>query len=184
MTADAIARTYGLRVYTHKRQFADHPEIVARIMVRENQADSPINPRGDGEHPIWDAPKHMAGLALADLQLRVWFYTSTNDKPQACGPYIQYNDAHYIELAHAERMARTLKKIHKAIDKAQAHEPGDVLMTMAKALGLTFTVTETRDGHSSTYRDSQWRFSQLTDARDQLRAQVEKTRAELTAAAA
>lgn len=191
MTYTPPVRTYGLRVTTAQEKYIDHPTTIARVLVRENQEDSPINPRSEGESSIYGAPPNMQGLALADLELRIFFYTSESGRTStACGPEIEYRNVHSVDIRQATRMAKTLTRIHKAIEKANAREAGDVLMAFAKALGLTFTVTEQAATYRGTtpswqkYSDSDWRFSKLTDARDQLRAQIEKTRAELTAVAA
>lgn len=160
---NASIRSYALNVSRDK--FADSDAITVRVYVREESATSPINPRHEGEHEMWDAPKSAHGLALDRLQLRMW----RGDTVWTQGA-IWYDDLHHVDLELAEKHARTLKKIQREITKQGATEAGDVLLAFAKAIGATLTATPAGDAIPTGWlRDVDWRWSPIRDARDQLR---------------
>jgi hypothetical protein len=80
-------------------------------------------------------------------------------------------------------MLRTMRKINKQLDKSKASEAGDVLMAVAKALGLTWYATPVGPERGTMYSDCEWRFGDVIEARDAFRAGVEKLKAKLVQAA-
>lgn len=168
-------REYGLEVET--KVFADTEEVFVRVYAIEPGKSHPVNPRGDGEHEIWDAPKKVHGLALADLTLRTYIPTPNVvcDRAVTIGDVdcqIDYRDAHFVDLRKARQMAKTLEKIERAIEKAASREPGDVLMAFAKAIGATKTVICTGGSKSSWLNQAEWEFHPIEKARDLFRVSV------------
>lgn len=162
-------RSYGFEV--RRSKFADSDAVVARVLVREGDAASPVNPRGEGEDSIWDAPKFADGLALDGLEIIVWA-----GKDYLSGPYVRFDDARFVDTRLATRMLKTLKRIDKAIAKTSAKEAGDVLMAVAKAIGATWSVRKVGASRGSFYSDNEWSFEEVTEARDIMRTVVEEIR--------
>lgn len=165
-------RKYGFLIETGK--FADSPSVVARVLVKRADEDHPINPDSSrGESAFWGAPKKADGLYLASLELRCWV---GSDGKYFHGPDIRLDDVRFVDLELARRLHLTMKRINREIAKASAREPGDVLMAVGKAIGATLHIIPggdtTRSG--SFYSDSEWRFSDLTSARDEFRRAIEE----------
>lgn len=160
-------RTYGFRI--RRETWADQPSVVADIMAREGDKSHPINCHSVGERAYEGASKAQAGLQL-DFSIRVY----VDSRGEVTGPMIRYETAHYIEAEDADRMGKTLRKISKAIERDRAREPGDVLMSVAKAIGATWLVTKMDpDMRERFYSDCDWRFDDgATCARDAFRAAI------------
>jgi hypothetical protein len=165
-------RTYGFRITEEK--FADCPSVVVRALARQGDAEYPINPRSEGEDSIWDAPARADGLALNNLEIITWL-----GEKYASGVDVRFDSARFIDQRLAERMLRTMKRINRELAKDNSREAGDVLMAVAKAIGATWYVTPVGAERGSSYTDNQWRFGELTEARDVFRAMVEKCHAPL-----
>jgi hypothetical protein len=171
-------RSYGFLV--EETKFADSKAVVARVLVREGDNEHPVNPRSEGEDSIWDAPKSADGLAFDKLQVIVWA-----GKDYLAGPYVRYEDSHFVDTRLAGRMLKTLKKIDKQIAKTSAREAGDVVMAVAKAIGATWSVSpRSGDVPVSWYQDSKWLFDDVTEARDTMRRMVEAIRPPVAGSAA
>ncbi len=176
MTTPRKTRSYGFRITEEK--FADCPSVVARVLAREGNAESPVNPRSEGEDSIWDAPKKPDGLMLNALEIITWRdpnYTYTTDVQ------IRFDNARFVDQRLAERMLRTMKRINTQLRKTNAREAGDVLMAVAKAIGATWCIEQVGPDRGSFYTDCQWRFGDLIEARDKFRALVDKLRAPVEA---
>ena len=54
-------RTYGVRI--HREQWAGSQSVAVRVLVRENENASPINPRSEGENSIglWEIARNGRG---------------------------------------------------------------------------------------------------------------------------
>ncbi len=91
----------------------------------------------------------------------------------------EYRSVHRISERRAIVMAKMLGKINRAKEKAQAHEPGDVFMIFAKAIGAKW-VCRTKDegAHYSSYGDVEWRWDSLEQGRETYRATIRKLEAE------
>jgi hypothetical protein len=170
-------RSYAFAIDT--KPWAECPCVTVRILAREGDAASPINPRSEGEDTIWDAPKKTNGLVLAGLVIRTWVHgTSANYAASLVGPNVDFEHVGYVNERLARRLLRTLTRINKAISKSGVHEAGDVLMVVGKALGVTSFVAPIDEKAGGTwYGDQTWRWSKLTDARDTLREKVDGLRA-------
>jgi hypothetical protein len=161
-------RSYGLHVTTE--DFANDDEIFVRIMTREGGAHHPLNPRGDGESSIWDAPKQCEGLLFADLRLRT---TTSEINPLRPILSIEYDNLRFVTLEKAKKAAATLTKIDRQLSRDNAIEPGDILMSFARAVHATFHVIESSPGKRADWLpDRQWRFAPITSARDEFRRQI------------
>jgi len=154
--------TYGYMVTT--RDFAGSDAIQVNVMCRRNEQAHPLNCSGDGEQSYNGAPARLNGLHLCDLQIRLWRL----DDRSWTGAEVEYRNTFSIDLRKAKQMAKTLAKIQKAIDDSNAVEAGDVIMAVAKALGLGWTAIS-NDENYGTYQETTWRFRPVTYARDQVR---------------
>jgi hypothetical protein len=169
-------RSYGFRI--DEERFADCPAVVARVLAREGEAESPINPRSEGEDSIWDAPPKQDGLALASLEIITW--RDSNFK-YVTEVQVRFDTVRFVDQKLAERMLKTMKRINRELRKTTAREAGDVLMAVAKAIGATWLVEAAGPNKGNFYTDMQWRFGTLIEARDKFRALVDKLRAPVEA---
>lgn len=175
-TARRVPRTYGLLIETG--QWADCDAVFARLVVREDGAPYPCNPRSDGESMIWDAPRRFNGLLLYNLHLRAYvsaygageFFTHIS---------IQYDNLNCVALKTAEQAAKTLRLIERRRESLRAQEAGDMMMALGAALGLSFYAAKrpNEDGvpprqSGQFYSDDAWLFLPLADARDAFRAKL------------
>lgn len=171
-------RSYGFSVREEK--WADADSVVVKVLAREHSTKYPINPRSEGEDAIWDAPKKTAGLALADLEMRVHL---SSDNRYLSGVDVRFDTARFVDTRLAKRLLKTMTRIDREIAKVNAREIGDVVMAVAKAIGAIWTVEPVGSPHGSFYSDSEWRFTTVERARDLAREAVEKLRLKLVAAA-
>ena len=172
-----ILRTYGFTIST--KTWADSPAVTATIMVREDDARYPCNPRTEGEHEIWDAPKRTHGLLLNNLVIRTYLSGPHHKMGRAMviGPSIEFGSITYVDTKLAKAALKTLERIERVIAKANSCEAGDVIMAIAEATGAEWYAHRISDGPPSfSYAQDQWRFGDLTEARDVYRAEVEKLR--------
>jgi hypothetical protein len=172
-----ILRSYGFMI--DEKPWADSPAVTARIMVREGDSPYPCNPRTEGEHEIWDAPKRTHGLLLNDLIIRTYLSGPkiVAGRAMVIGPSIEFGSINYVDAKLAERALNTLKRIERAITKGNSHEAGDVIMAIAQAIGAEWCVQRLSDGPPSfSYAQDQWRFAAVSEARDTYRKAVEKLR--------
>ena len=181
MTADHT-RTYGVLIEAANRYGTEY--VTVTVMAREGDTRYPINPETHGESTWGDAPRKQAGLMLADLVLDGHWYQSI-DAPSFLGFAPRYSSPFAVGLKDAERMVKTLRRIHKATSAADASEPGDILMALAGAMGLTWWVSraEPRAG-AGFYTESTWHWRSINEGRTHLRRLIAETRPEAPAIAA
>jgi hypothetical protein len=169
-------RTYGFKISEEK--FADCPAVVARVLARTGDEESPINPRSEGEDSIWDAPKKTDGLALASLEIITWRDLNFKYLTEV---QVRIDSVRFVDQRLAERMLKTMKRINRELRKNNAREAGDVLMAVAKAIGATWHVEAVGGEKGHFYHHSQWHFGTLIQARDKFRALVDKLRSPVEA---
>jgi hypothetical protein len=142
--------------------------LVVRVMKRERRVldggelgefvDHPLN-IGSNTYAE-DAPFH-------GLEMNGYF----RDGGGMIGFRPMYYNVAFIETRQAQAMAKMLAKIDRVLQKAQAHEVGDVFMAFCKAVGIksvAFCPVPPRQRHS-TIADNDWRFDTLEEGRDRLR---------------
>ena len=161
-------KTYGLLL---RRELKYGTEKVAAYMVcREAGKDHPYGVSSDGENTYdREVPKHMHGLLLDGLGM-YGFVNDTNDF-SFIGHEVEYRDVFCIDLRKATRIAKTLKRVLARLNKDNAYEPGDRLVSLAKALKLDFVV-EQIDKFGSNYSDNKWRWMTIPEGRDRYRALI------------
>lgn len=163
-------RRYGFLIETGK--FADSPSVVARVLAKREDEDHPINPDSSrGENAAWGgAPKKADGLYLADLELRCYV---GSDGKYFHGPDIRFDSVRFVDEELAAKLLRTMKRINREIAKTNAREPDDVLMAVGRAIGATLHIVPGGEPHrGSFYSDNEWRFGDLTEARDEFRRAI------------
>jgi hypothetical protein len=175
MTTAKPARTYGFRIEPgHK--WAESESFCIRILAREGDAAHPINPSLDGESSYYGAPKAADGLMLHGLVIRA--YRSEYKSGGAFLRPAEFEDAHYVKSGDCKRMLKTFDRITRELRKAQfSEEIGDYLGAVAKAIGATFYVRETRKSDSSSYSESDWSFESIANLKTAARAEWAKLEA-------
>jgi hypothetical protein len=173
-----VMRSYGFMIQ-RKQDSLGTVSLTAEVMVREGDKAHPLNPSGDGEGGFYkvDVPKKTLGLHLDGLVIRSYQSTDRGkgDLFEVYQPDVYFADSHRVDYRKAMRMAKTLKRVNDAINKANVREHGDVLMAVAKAIGATWYV-ERLSKHGSSYSDNEWRFGPLEYGRDKFRQLVEDAR--------
>ena len=161
---------YGFIVENQTNYGTDY--VVARVMCRRDNENYPTNP---GSRVVMsyadDEPKNLVGLYLDGLEIHGHEYTNCDGVAEYIGFTPIYKDQYSVDERQAKAMAKTLSKISKQIDKDNAREAGDILMSIAAALKLSFYVerTDNTPGTGHSYNDRKWRFTSVSAARDQLR---------------
>lgn len=163
-------RTYGFRITTER--WADKPCVVVRVLAREGEHHSPINPRSEGESVTWDAPRHADGLMLKGLTIRAYASDITSSPVIVRSP--EFEDAHYVGGHEAAAMLKTFRRIDRELAKQCPGERdlGDYVEAVGKAIGAGWTVFEARKGHGWDYASSEWNFAPLSSAKVEARIQV------------
>lgn len=155
-------KEYGLLIERVNRYNTER--VIARLVSREN--GSPIGCRS----PDYDNPWHFDGLAI-DYFIYVSEY---NKEPaHALGGTPRYENVYSIELNDARKMASTLGKVAKQLERDEAREPGDIFVSLARALKLSFAVEMRGESVSSTYADNKWRFMTIAEGRNRFRQLIE-----------
>jgi hypothetical protein len=163
MTIHVNKRTYGWLIEKEDRFGTEY--LVARAVCRENNELHPLNCRNDGESTIWDAPKKLDGFLLDGLELASWI-SDIDGRPVHAD--LSFRNTYSINMRTAKAALKTLRKAHKAIDKAEAWEPADAAYAVGKALGFTFTV-ERKGPPGGSYPASKWTFTSLEAGRNSFR---------------
>ena len=177
-----MTRTYGFIITRETSYGAEY--LKARVVCREDDADSPINPRSAGESTIWDAPKAHDGFNYESLSLIAHLYADSSDGPCLIGPHLEFRDPFAVGLLRVKQMAKTLTKAHRGLSAADAREPGDILFAVSTALNFSFVVVERENKPGGSYRDSKWRWMTIGEGRNHFRRLAESMIVEAKAAAA
>lgn len=167
-------RKYGLVIRTVDRYGTTYVE--AELASRSDEYQHPI---GCGES--YDRPKHLAELELDGLGLHGFITDSKRDDGLLgyLAHEIRFRDVHSINERQARRMVRTLSRINRQFDNSHAHEPGDRLMALAKALRLEFVV-EDRAPAGGHHAGSRWYWMDVAEGRNRFRAMIEEARLAVT----
>jgi hypothetical protein len=168
-------KEYGLlveRINNHGTEY-----IVARVTSRRD--DKPYGCSSDGEME-WDAdvPKHLRGGRLDGLCMHG--FISDFSECDYIGFQPEYRDVYAIDLPKLERMRRTMKRVTAQITKDKSYEAGDVFMSLAKALKLSFVVHRIgKVVQGGAWCDNQWHFMDIESGRNYFRNAIEQARDEL-----
>lgn len=162
---DDEKRTIGVIIERSNNYGTEYVHV--RTMLREGEADSPIN-------CSWGMLNAREANAIADLELH-GFVTDMDGRFIAFEP--SYRNAFSVELSRAEAMVRTLKRVHAVLKKDEAYEPGDVFTAFCKAIGAKWTVIQIGGGGGSRYTDRHWRFVPIAEGRNHLRNEIAAARA-------
>lgn len=163
----AKLRTYGLRITSDMRYNGDD-SFVVRVLAKNADESYPVNPRSEGEGDFnEDVPAKAANLIFDGLQVVCY-------QSESHGPFYgaaEYKDRYSVNARDASRMVSTFAAINRQMKKDNyPQEIGDYLTSLAQALGLTWYAREADDKrNSSSYCNSEWRFSDVTVARDEAR---------------
>jgi hypothetical protein len=169
-------KTYGLLL---RRRFEYSTEYVEAYLVsRENGKDCPYGCSSDGENQYdREVPRNLIGLQLDGLGM--YGFVSDFDQPTYIGHEVEYRNVFAIDAPKANRIARTLKRVLKAMHTFEAHEPGDRLVALASALKLSFVVEQVGTNRSGSYADNDWRFMSIFEGRDRFRQLIAEATAEV-----
>lgn len=164
-------REYGLMIQSANRYGTEY--VTVKVMVREQEKDHPCNPDSYGESSISYAPPHLFGLYLDGMGFDGHVMTGCGDPPRYIGYEVDYTGVYSIDSRKVEKMAKTFKRIRRQFDKDAPSEPGDIFMSLAAALKLTFAVWQRDEGPArSSYSDNRWRWATIPEGREQLRREI------------
>ena len=162
-------KTFGFFLERNNRHGTEH--ITARVVPRENGNHHPL---GVGFDWNWPKGMYLDGLGIDG------FVSDSND-----GDYIghspEYRDVYSVGMSNAPKMVKTLKAIWKRIDKDAARDPGDMLLSMGKVLGLTFVVVAVSHRPGGAWSDQDYRWMSLGEGRNEFRALIEAAKNDVRA---
>lgn len=138
--------------------------VTVRVMGRINDQDHPINLVRDLGQDI----------ELDGLMMRGHIYMLRDGGARLIGYEPEYRDVYAVNQRKAALMSKTLLKVERACLKANATEPGDVFMALAKAIGASFAIHRVGDRVASMMSEDRWRFMSLTEGRNYYRSLIEK----------
>jgi hypothetical protein len=151
------------RVMRHGTEYVD-----VSVMVREDDADCPY---GMPHWYAYDGKPFLDGLCMRG---------SVHVPYQDSGPPVFYADGalfydvYSIGLAQSKAMTATLTKVGKQVERDNAHEPGDVFLALARAVGAQWVCVPHRDRYKGgAWRDTSWIWYGLTDGRNMYRSVIE-----------
>jgi hypothetical protein len=158
---------YGLLI--DQRNYYGSEYVEAYISRREKDGDHPLGCSGDGETmPGYGCPNHLLGLALDGLG--IFGHISDGKDPAFICHGVEYRNVYASDERKLARMLKAIKRVNARISKDEAHEPGDKLMALAKALKLSFVVK--RIGPARPNPD--WNFMSITEGRNAYRRMIEE----------
>jgi hypothetical protein len=165
---------YGLLIERRNNYGTEY--ITARITSRRD--DKPYGCASDGERE-WDAevPKHLRNGQLDGLCMH-GFISDFGDC-EYIGYEPEYRDVYAINLPKLERMRRTMKRVTAQIAKDKSREAGDMFMSLAKALKLSFVTHRIGKVVQGGWNDNEWHFSDIEEGRNYFRNAIEQARDEM-----
>jgi hypothetical protein len=166
-------KTYGLMIERKTSYGTEY--VIARVVCREPDADFPKGCSSDGESP-WDdkAPKFAHGYQYDGIAMH-GFISDFSDCAYI-GFEPEYRDVYSVELPKAVRMLKTLRKIVKAKQRVKAYEAGDVFVSLAKALHLTFVCWRSARPEAGLRDSDQWVWANITEGRNHFRHVINQAR--------
>ena len=166
---------YGLMIDREFRYGNERVEVHV-VRRREEDGDRPLGCSGDGELYYGNGcPKHLLGLVVDGLGM--YGFVSDRDPFDFIGDDVEFRNVYAMDERKLGRMSKAIKRVNARIDKDQAREPGDRLVSFAKALKLTFVVERIGERR----RDPDWRFMTIEEGRNRYRAMIADATAEAKA---
>jgi hypothetical protein len=171
MTEMKAMKEYGLLIKRENRYGTEH--ILVQVVCREPDREAPLGCSNDGERG-WDGdvPKHLHGTQLDGLCCDG--HVSDYGGGEFIGFTPEYREVYSIEMDKLARMSKTLKRVVAQKEKDKAYEPGDTLVSMAKALKLSFVVMQ--NGRKPD--EVRWNYMNIVEGRNCLRRVIEEAVAE------
>jgi hypothetical protein len=164
---------YGLLIERSKNYGTEY--VVAKLVKRQN--DKPYGCSNSGEFAHCGDPKHLDGMQLDGLCLH-GFVSDSGDFAYI-GFEPEYRDVYSVELPKAERMVKTLKRVKAQQHKDHAREPGDVMVSLCKALKLSFVCHRIGEAKQGYYHESDWRFMSIEEGRNYYRGAIEQAQGDV-----
>lgn len=165
-------RTYGLLL---SRRFEHGTEYVEVSLI--SREDENEYPKGVSSLYTWELPKPLAGCEFDGLGM-YGFVSEANDN-QYIGYEAEYRGVYAVDESRARRMAKTLNRVNNRIQKDRAHDPGDKLVAIARALKLDFVVERVGKRIGSSYADMDWRWMTVEEGRNRYRELIATAIAEV-----
>jgi hypothetical protein len=153
--------------------------VSAHLVRRDEGHDHPLNV----SNFRWEMPKSHHKFELPDLCLQgfVSDICAPGERPSFTCFHPAYRDVHDVDTHRAKRMYYTLRKINEAALKDDAREPGDILMSMMRALKLDFAVKMIGALKGSSYADNEWLWTNgHGTARNAFRDMIDQAVTEVT----
>ena len=155
---------YGLLIRQDNRYGTEH--IAVLVVRREKDRPAPMGCSTDGEQS-WDGEvqPHLRGTMLDGLCCDG--HISDYGGGEFIGFAPEYRDVYSIELPKLTKMTKTLKRVVAQKEKDKAYEPGDVFVSLAKALKLSFAVIK------NDRNPDGWNYMTIVEGRNRLRQMIE-----------
>jgi hypothetical protein len=168
-------RTKDFGLLIERRNNYGTEYVIARIVNRSDD-DKPLGCDSNGELN-WheNAPKHLHGGQLDGLCMH-GFISDFGDCDYI-GFQPEYRDVYAVDLPKVERMRKTLQRVSKQLAKDKAYEAGDIFLSLAKALKLSFVVHRTgKIVSGGAWNDNEWHFMGIEEGRNYFRNTIEQAR--------
>jgi hypothetical protein len=158
---------YGLVIEPVNRYGTEYIEV--RVCRRSDEHEHPIGCPSDGDmFAGYGTPKHLLGLVVDGLGM--YGFISDSGEPSYIAHEIEFRDNHAMDERKLNGMLKAIKRVKARIEKDQAREPGDKLMSLASALKLSFVVERIkRHGNADD-----WRWMSVAEGRNRYRALIEE----------
>jgi hypothetical protein len=158
-------KEYGLLIKQSNNYGTEH--IMVLVVCRQKDREAPIGCSTDGENE-WDGdvPVHLRGTALDGLCCDG--HISDYGGGEFIGFVPEYREVFSMELPKLNRMAKTLKRVVARKEKDKAYEPGDIFVSFAKALKLSFAVIK-----NDNNPNHEWHYMTIEEGRNCLRRVIE-----------
>lgn len=172
-------RTYGFHLFQDDQFGTGH--IRCRLLVREDNAENPINPHDTAESTTWDAPKRLDGFCFDGFELDGFTIETAGELSFiAFGP--KFRDVYHADARCVAAMHKTMQRVTKAMLRDEARDPGDIYSAVARALGLGFAVHKIGNPSGDDYRDQRWQWMSVEEGRNTLRNMIQTATAKKEAA--
>lgn len=154
-----------LVIYLHADRKSGADYIMATPMKVQDGETWPSNLT----YGSWE-PNPELSRQYADLSLQL-FISDFDGRATSQG--IEYRSVHSVDALRADLMGKTLKRINKAIQKADAREAGDVLTAFAQAIGAKRFVWHAASEEGRTWlRDVNWFWCSMGEGRNVFRRMI------------
>lgn len=186
MTTESLVRQYGLLLRkrnAHGTRYVDVEVVSRKPTTDPDFREAPLGV--SDHHSDYERPKHLQGHALDGLGFYGFVSEYVDREDHRChfiGDHIEHRNVHSIDERLARRILKTLHHVNKRLERDGAHEPGDKLIALTKALKLDFVVEDRSPTRSFNENpQARWVYYSLPAGRDRYRQMIAEEEATETA---